>query len=92
MTRGSNSGGAKRFILQYVQTHTASYSKGYRGSFPGQKRLGHEVDSSSPASAEVKNEWRYTSTPHIRLNGMDRKDLPFLLLHNFSLNVTANLK
>jgi hypothetical protein len=65
---------------------------GYRGSFPGQKRLGHEVDSSSPSSAEVKNEWSYTSTPHIRLHGMDRKDLSFLLLYNFSLVVAVNLK
>ena len=35
----------------------------------GVKRLGCDVDRSTPA--DVK-EWRYTSTPLIRLHGMDR--------------------
>jgi hypothetical protein len=30
---------------------------------PGVKRLGHEADRSSPASAKVKKIWIYTSTP-----------------------------
>jgi hypothetical protein len=34
---------------------------------PGIKRPGHEADHSPPCSAEVKNEWRYTSTPPIVL-------------------------
>jgi len=29
----------------------------------GVKRPGREVDHSPPSSAEVKNEWSYTSTP-----------------------------
>jgi hypothetical protein len=29
----------------------------------GVKRLGREADHSPPSSAEVKNEWSYTSTP-----------------------------
>jgi hypothetical protein len=29
----------------------------------GVKRQGREADHSPPFSAEVKNEWRYTSTP-----------------------------
>jgi hypothetical protein len=29
----------------------------------GVKQLGHEADHSPPSSAEVKNEWCYTSTP-----------------------------
>jgi len=32
------------------------------GSFPGTKRLMHEVNNTSPSSAEVKNEWSFTST------------------------------
>jgi hypothetical protein len=30
----------------------------------GVKRLGREADDSPPSSVEVKNEWRYTSTPN----------------------------
>jgi hypothetical protein len=33
------------------------------GSFPGGKVAGHEADHSPPSSAEVKNEWNYTSIP-----------------------------
>jgi hypothetical protein len=41
---------------------------------PGALSLGvklpvRETDHSPPASAEVKNEWKYTSTPPIRLHG-----------------------
>jgi hypothetical protein len=35
----------------------------------GVKRPGREADHSPPSSAEVKNVWRYTSTPPIRLHG-----------------------
>jgi hypothetical protein len=31
--------------------------------FPAVKRPGREADHSPPSSAEVKNVWRYTSTP-----------------------------
>jgi hypothetical protein len=33
-------------------------------------RPGREADHSALSSAEVKNAWRYTSTPPIRLNGL----------------------
>jgi hypothetical protein len=36
---------------------------GYRGSFPGVKRPGSEVDHLPPFSAEIRNGWSYTSTP-----------------------------
>jgi hypothetical protein len=36
----------------------------------GIKRPGREADHSPPSSAEVKNAWRYTCTPPIRLNGV----------------------
>ena len=42
------------------------------GFFPGVKRARREVDHKPSYSAEVKNEWRYTSTPLICLHGVDR--------------------
>jgi hypothetical protein len=36
----------------------------------GVKRPGREADHLTPSSAEVKNEWSYTSTPPIRLYGV----------------------
>jgi hypothetical protein len=36
----------------------------------GVKRPGREADHSHPSSAEVKNAWRYTSIPPIRLHGV----------------------
>jgi hypothetical protein len=44
-------------------SHPTSYPMGTRGSFPGLKRPRREADHSPPYSAEVKNEWSYTSTP-----------------------------
>jgi hypothetical protein len=39
-------------------------SKGHQWVFPwGVKRRKHEADHSPPSSAEVKNAWKYTSTP-----------------------------
>jgi hypothetical protein len=47
---------------------------GYRGYFTGVKRLGQEVDSSPTSNVEVKNKWRYTSTPLRKcLHGVDRE-------------------
>jgi hypothetical protein len=50
----------------------ASYSVGTGTRSPGVKRCKREFDHSPPSSAHVKNEWRYTSTPYIGLNGVDR--------------------
>jgi hypothetical protein len=47
-------------------------SIGYRSSFPGVKRLAHEVNHSRPSSAKVKKEESYTSTPPVCLHGVDR--------------------
>jgi hypothetical protein len=38
--------------------------------FPRVKEVGREVDHSPPSSAEVKNEWIYTSTLPVRLHGV----------------------
>jgi hypothetical protein len=46
-------------------------SNGYQGLFPWRvKRPRSEADHSPPSSAEVKNEWSYTSIPPIRLHGV----------------------
>ena len=47
---------------------------GYRGSFPHEKRQGREVINSPPSKAEVKNGWSYTSSPPIRLHGVDKEN------------------
>jgi hypothetical protein len=39
------------------------YQIGTEGPFLGVKRPGRESDHSPPSSTEVKNTWKYTSTP-----------------------------
>jgi hypothetical protein len=67
--------GAGKFSLHHrVQNdsgaHSASYPMGTTSSSLGVKRPGREADHSPPSSAEVKNAWRYTSTPPIRLHSV----------------------
>jgi len=47
-------------------------SNGYRGYCTGIKRPGRDADHSPSFSAEVKNEWSYTSTSPVCLHGVDR--------------------
>jgi len=47
---------------------------------PGLKRPRREVNHSSPSCPEVKNEWRCTSTPPIRLQDVDRGKLQVFFL------------
>ena len=54
----------------------------YRGSFPRVKRPGPEADHSSSSSTEIENEWSDTSTPSIRLHGMDRENFTFIPIWN----------
>jgi hypothetical protein len=49
----------------------------HRVIFPVVEYLVHEHDSSLPSSAEVKNEWSYTSPPPVCLHGMHRNNLNF---------------
>ena len=44
-------------------------------------RLGHEADHSPPTSAEVKNQWSYTSTSPIRLHDYYRYNFTLFLRH-----------
>jgi hypothetical protein len=43
--------------------------------FPWVQRSGNEVNHSPVSSAEVKNQWSYTSTQPVRFLGVDREDL-----------------
>jgi len=43
------------------------------------KQPGQEGDHSPPSSADVKNEWRYTSAPRVRFHGLDRDNFTFFI-------------
>lgn len=62
-------------LLQSVKTssaaYPAAYSMGTGALFRWKKRPGHEVNYSSPCSADVKNEWSHTSTFPVWLYGVD---------------------
>ena len=45
----------------------------YHGSFSGVMQTGHNVSHSPPSSTQVKNDYSYTSTPHVCLNGTHRE-------------------
>jgi len=49
------------------------------------KQRGHEGDNSPPFSAEVKNEWSYTSILAISLQVVDRDNFTFYLYLFYSL-------
>jgi hypothetical protein len=50
---------------------------GYQGTFLGVKGPERELHHSHPCTDEVKNEWSYTSTPPVRLHGVDRDKYNF---------------
>jgi hypothetical protein len=68
---GSNPGGAQLFshFLTGPVAHPISCAIG-TGSFPGVKRPGRSADHPLPSTAEVTNEYSYTSTPPPDLRGM----------------------
>ena len=59
--------GENFFLLQNVRTgsgiHSAFHLTGTGFLSPRLKRPGRDVDHSNPSSADVKNEWSYTSPP-----------------------------
>ena len=78
--------GTKEFSrLQNVQTDSGAHLASClldTGVLPWRiKQPGHDVDHSHPSSAEVKNEWSYTSAPHICVHGVDRDTFALLLLY-----------
>jgi hypothetical protein len=71
-------------MLQNFQTgsgnHPASYPVGTRASSARSKAAGGvKVTARLPSSAEVKNEWSYTSTALICLHGVDRDSCNFYI-------------
>ena len=60
-----------RLNLQKVNLHHNTRkniictSEAWLPNFPGEKHPGHGVSHSPPSSAEVNDEWRYTSIPPI---------------------------
>ena len=62
------------YLLKNVETgfqaHPASYSLGIRSYVLGVKWPGHAVDHSNSSRAVIKNEWSYTSTFLVYLNGL----------------------
>ena len=77
----SNSGRDKKlFLLHNVQNGprpTRPPLSGNQRSFPGIQRPGREVNHSPSPSAEVKNEWSYTSTTPICFHGVNTKNVAF---------------
>jgi hypothetical protein len=46
------------------EARPTSFSTDTRVSLPGDKAAGQEDDHTPPSSAVIKNEWKYSSTPH----------------------------
>jgi len=82
--------GARDFSLfQNVRPTLGLFSR-YRCSFAGVKRPGLE-DHCPPSSAEVKNEWRYTSAPSICLSDELSEVYTCIIGNYFSADFTKYL-
>ena len=72
-------------LLQMVHTSSGGLPSplfsGYEGSLLGVKRSGCDVDHFPPSSAEVKNEWSYTSSPPIYLHRLDMAKFTITVLN-----------
>jgi len=80
MVRGSNPGRDKRFFSTPNRPHRSwGPPSGQWGSFSGVKRKGREVSHSAPCSAEVKNEWSFTSAFPKCLHDADRENFTVYL-------------
>jgi len=81
MLRCSNADTGKYFPSTTVRpssgAHQTSYSMG-TGFFSGVKRPKRFVDHCPPYSAEVKNEWSYTSIPVLCLHDVDSHGFTFV--------------
>jgi hypothetical protein len=79
-------------VLEPAQPHI-QWAPGF---FPEVKRPWREVNHTPPSSAEVKNEYSYTSTSPLWLYGVDRENSFFLtafyIFHFFELLFSYNYK
>jgi hypothetical protein len=60
--------------------HPTPPLKRHRGYCPGTKPQAREINYSSPASTQIKNEWNCISTPPISLHGGDRDNFTFIMV------------
>jgi hypothetical protein len=58
---------------------------GYRGSFPEVGRSKRGVNRPLASTAQLQNEWSYTSTPSICLHGLDKEKFTFSLKLNTTI-------
>ena len=65
----------------------------YEGPSVAVKQPGHDADYSPPSSTQVKNEWSYSSTPHVNLQIYVHLALAVhpLVLHLFPIRPLDNL-
>jgi len=82
MVRGSNPSRSMKFSVLQDRPYRPWSSpsllfNGNQRPFLGVSRPGPEFDHLSPPSAEAKNEWNYSSTPPLRLHGVDRENFTF---------------
>jgi len=89
--RGSNPDRGKRKFFPFSKTPRRAPGprslpfSGPRPSFQEVKRSGLHVDRSPPSRTVVKNEWRYTATPPICVQGLDKENFVFLRISMFHL-------
>jgi hypothetical protein len=72
---------------RFFSSHPTSFSMGTTVFFSGVNWPGREVNHSSLPSADVKNEWSFTSTPPTCLLGVDRENFKFLVTDSPRRNV-----
>ena len=93
--RHSEHGGSLKsrtyFLLQQIlcrlQYYITFIFNGYRGSLSGLKWSGHKAEHSPPPTAEIKNEWSYTSAPLVCHHGAYGDGFTLLIDRLFSAMV-----
>ena len=60
------------FLVPGTNQHSVQWIRNF---FNTVKRLENEVNNSFPPTAKVKNEWSYKPVHHIRLHGVEKKQL-----------------
>jgi hypothetical protein len=73
------------------EAHPAAYPICTKDSFPGVKKSEREVEHSLPSSAEVKNEWSYSSTIPYIFNGVVLNEAQGKFYFQFSV-ISLNTK
>ena len=49
----------------------------FRVPFPGIRRPGRDLTTHLSSCDDIENKWSYTTTPHIRLHGVDKDNVTF---------------